>query len=150
MNTANTNNSYATVGRPTVITTTVINKLEEVFALDGSIKEACFYADISEDAYYRWIKRNPQFTERFDALRQQPVLAARRNLVEHAKTDPLYSLKYLERKARKEFAEKQEVSENRPVSLNVYNYFNNPQVKEAVNELEDQLKAILIQPNQEP
>lgn len=140
-----TNNlSTQGVGRPTVITTTVINKLEEIFALDGSIKEACFYADISEDAYYRWIKRNPQYTERFDALRQTPVLGARRTLVEHAKKDPLYALKYLERKARKEFAEKSE-GESRPVSLNVYAYFNNPAIKEAIATMEDTIKAALVE-----
>jgi hypothetical protein len=58
-----------------------IKKLEEVFAIDGSIGEACFYADISHQTYYNWIDENPALLEKFKRLREKPVLAARHAII---------------------------------------------------------------------
>ena len=46
----------AEVGRPTVMTDETIHKLEEVFALDGTVEEACMFADIGKSTYYDFIK----------------------------------------------------------------------------------------------
>lgn len=92
----------AGVGRPTKLTSEVVNKLEEIFALDGTVEEACFFAGISRQTYYQWIKENPELNDRFEELRQNPFLIARRTVVKSL-DNPDYAFKYLERKKRKEF-----------------------------------------------
>ncbi len=82
----------------------VIAKLEYVFSIDGTIREACFYADIGESTYYDWVKNDKKLLERFERLREKPVLKARREVVEGLKGNPEFSLKYLERKRKKEFS----------------------------------------------
>ena len=98
-----------TVGRPTVMTPVVIGKLETVFSLDGTVKEACFYAGINPDTYFEFMKKNPEYTERFEALRQRPVLKARETIMKALKT-PQYATWYVERKAKKEFSQRTELT----------------------------------------
>ena len=90
------------VGRPTVMTKEVVNKLEQVFAIDGSVEEACSYADISRQTFYEHLKVNPEFSDRIEELRQRPVLKARQTVVK-ALNDPNQAFRYLEKKRRKEF-----------------------------------------------
>jgi hypothetical protein len=86
------------------MTPEVVKKLEDVFAMDGSVEEACFYADISKQCYYNWIDSFPELKERFDALRLKPILKAR-NTVIKALEDPKYATWYLTKKKRKEFGD---------------------------------------------
>ena len=58
-----------------------VKKLEEVFAIDGSVEEACYYANITRQTYYNWIKDNPKLKEEFDRLRNKPVLKARQEVM---------------------------------------------------------------------
>lgn len=94
-------------GRPTVMTPTVIAKLETAFSLDSTVLEACFYAGISKDSYYDFLKDNPEYSDRFEALRNKPVLKARETVYKALGT-PQYATWYLERKAKKEFATRTE------------------------------------------
>jgi len=88
------------------MTKAVLGKLEQAFAIDATIREACFYADINEDTYYRWVKEDPKLSEKFSRLRQKPVLTARQSVVGNLK-DPEFALKYLKNKKNKEFNERQ-------------------------------------------
>lgn len=92
----------ADVGRPTSVTPEVVMKLEQAFAIDASVSEACSYADISRNTFYEYLKRNPEFQDRIDELRERPVLKARQTIVK-ALDDPNHSFRYLEKKRRKEF-----------------------------------------------
>lgn len=96
-------------GRPTKLTDETVKKLEEVFAIDGSVEEACFYADISRQTYYQWIKENPELNDRFQALRERPVLKARQTVVKSL-DNPDNAFKYLERKKKNEFSLRHEHS----------------------------------------
>nr|DAN37011.1 MAG TPA: Sf6 terminase small subunit gp1, octamer, DNA-binding, CAPS buffer.65A [Caudoviricetes sp.] len=98
-------------GRPTIITPEIIAKLEQAFSLGCSDLEACIYADIGKTALYDYQEKNPEFTERKEALKQKLVLKAR-TIVANAleKEDENTAKWYLERKARDEFAAKQEVA----------------------------------------
>ena len=87
----------------TKFTAEVIRKLEQAFSLDCSIDEACFYAGIGVSTYYDNIKLKPGLSERFEALRNKPVLMARQTIVKSVESNPDMALKYLERKRRKEF-----------------------------------------------
>ena len=96
-------------GRPTVMTPETIGKLEQAFAYGASDKEACFYAGISRDTYYKHIKKEPELADRFEALRNTPVLKARKTIVD-ALSSPKYASWYLERKKKKEFAQRTELT----------------------------------------
>jgi Fe-S cluster biosynthesis and repair protein YggX len=88
----------------------IIQKLEEVFLMGGTDQEACLYADISKSAFYEWQKKNEWFLERKEALKANPVLKARKTIVESL-SNPLYAKWYLERRMKKEFSTRIEYSE---------------------------------------
>ena len=99
----------AEVGRPTKMTPEVVTKLEEVFALDGTVEEACFYAGISRNAYYEWVKAKPELNDRFEELRQRPFLKARQTIVKNL-DQPEHAKWYMERKKKREFAQRTEMT----------------------------------------
>lgn len=96
-------------GRPTVMTEMVIAKLEQVFAIDGTVEEACSYAEIGRNSFYDYLKINPKFSNRIDELRQRPVLKARQTIVQSL-GDPTNAFRYLEKKKRKEFGNNLDVT----------------------------------------
>lgn len=90
-------------GRPTVLTPETIRRLEEVFSLGGTDKEACFYAGIGQSTLYDYQKENSEFSERKEALKNKPILKARQTVV--ASLDkPESAMWYLERKRKQEFS----------------------------------------------
>ena len=94
-------------GRPIIMTDETIKKLEEVWAIGGTDKEAIFYADISHQTLYNYQEKHPEFIERKEKLKERPILKARQTLIKDL--DNVDSAKwYLERKAKKEFAERKE------------------------------------------
>lgn len=87
----------------------IIAKLTEVVALDASIDECCYYADISKDSYYRYLKANPDFARKLERIRERPVLKARQTIVKGL--DEADNAKwYLARKKKLEFSERQELT----------------------------------------
>ena len=94
-------------GRPTIMTSETIHKLEEVFAIGGSDREACFYADISMGALYLYQDKHPEFIERKEALKERPILKARQTVVK-ALDNPVDAQWYLTRKRKSEFADRHE------------------------------------------
>lgn len=91
-------------GRKTVFTDDLIQKLEYAFSIGASDSEACFYADISNTSLYNFQKENPLFLERKNRLKEKPILKARQELVKGLQDNPELSLKFLERKRKKEFS----------------------------------------------
>jgi hypothetical protein len=91
------------VGRPKKINKDVASKLEEAFALGCSDREACLFANISEQTLYTYQKDNTQFKERKDLLKTNPVLKARMTVVQSLEHDPNLAFKYLERRCKEEF-----------------------------------------------
>lgn len=96
-------------GRPTVMTDSVVAKLEHAFAIDSTVEEACSYANIGRDAFYDYLKRNPEFNDRITDLRQVPVLKARHTVVASL-GDPSSAKWYLEKKKKLEFGPTIEIS----------------------------------------
>jgi len=86
-----------------------VKKLEEVFAIDGSVEEACYYANITRQTYYNWIKDNPKLKEEFDRLREKPVLKARQ-AVYKGLNNYQNSMDYLKRKKKLEFGDNVDVT----------------------------------------
>ncbi len=97
--------------RPTVMTDDVVRKLIEAFKLDVSVEEACLYARISKDTYYRKLKEDEEFSDEIGRARMYATMAARLSVVKAIPTDPHLAFKYLERKRHEEFS-----SYQRPVA----------------------------------
>ena len=114
-------------GRPTVDTLETRQKIEEATALDASIEEVAFWANISSETYYQIIKKDKGFSDRLDALRNRPVLKARGTVVK-ALDNPVHAFEYLKRKRKSEFSERQEI--------------DNPAQTEAIKSLESIIKEI--------
>lgn len=95
--------SYSLAGRKTIVDELVVAKLEYAFSIGCPTTEACSFAGISRDTYYYFIDKYPQFADRFNDLKQKPILEARNTVVKAIKTNPELAFKYLERKRSKEF-----------------------------------------------
>jgi len=91
------------MARPTKQNDAIVGKLEYAFSIGATVEEACFYADIHKDTYYEWIKKQPELSDRFEALKQRPVFIARETVVKGIGRDPKLALDFLGRKAKKEF-----------------------------------------------
>lgn len=98
------------VGRPTVMTEEVLQKLEYAFMRGLTDVEACLYADIATSTLYNYCKENPEFLERKEELKQHPTAKARLNIteaIENGNED--ISKWWLERKVKDEFSTKQTI-----------------------------------------
>lgn len=104
------------MARPQEWNDEIVKKLEEVFALDGTISEACFYAGITRQTYYNHVKEDAEegttekeLFDRFEALRERPILKARQTIIKGL-DQPENAKWYLERKRKTEFASRQELT----------------------------------------
>ena len=77
-------------GKFTKLTDETVKKLEEIFLLDGTVEEACYFAGISKQTLYNWFLQNPKMKERMDNMRSDPFLKARRTIVENL-SNPQYA-----------------------------------------------------------
>jgi hypothetical protein len=100
------------VGRPTKMTTITLGKLREAFLWGCTDKEACLYADIHPDTLYDYQVKNPKYSEEKKLFKDNPVLVARRAVVNALESDPKLALRYLERKRSSEFSLRQTVDQN--------------------------------------
>lgn len=66
------------VGRPTVMTEDIVNKLEECFADGASDVEACFIAGISKQTLYNYQKYHPEFVDRKEGLKSLTTYRAKK------------------------------------------------------------------------
>lgn len=55
----------------------VVAKLARAFALDCSVKEACFYAGISRYSFYRFCAKHPGFRNTLENIRMSPIMSAK-------------------------------------------------------------------------
>lgn len=93
-----------------------IKKLEEIYALDASMREIAYYLDVGLQTIYNWKEKNPKLFERLERIRQRPVLRARNTFV--ANLDQLdAAIKYLKSKRKEEFSERAETKSTVDVTV---------------------------------
>lgn len=92
------------MARPTVINKSVIDKLEQAFALGCTDLEATLLANIAPATLYNYQERHPMFLERKEQLKSSPILKARQAVIKSFSANPNLALKYLERKKKDEFS----------------------------------------------
>lgn len=66
------------VGRPSKMTAEVVSKLEAAFLLGCTDAAACFSAGISRNTMHNYQTENPEFRDRKQRLKCNPVLQARK------------------------------------------------------------------------
>lgn len=94
-----------TTGRPFTVSTTTRILLGYAFTLDCSVSEACEFAGISRNTYYRHLKQYPAFSETVERFKTIPLLRARYALGQAIEAgDGKAAQWYLERKRPQEFA----------------------------------------------
>lgn len=99
------------VGRPSVITPEIINKLEEAFANGANDLQACFYAGISKSAFYAYQDAHPEFKERKDGLKNHLQLIAKNVLAKSIRSGNENDAKWLlERKEKGEYSLRNELT----------------------------------------
>lgn len=104
---------YLPVGRPTVMTEEVVNKLEQAFSMGCSDLEACLFADISKQTLYDYQEKHPEFADRKAMLKQKMIFKARSVIAEALNKKDENTAKWLlERKLKDEFSTKIESNVN--------------------------------------
>lgn len=96
-------------GRPTKMGDSTLQKLREAFLMGCTDVEACLFADISPATLYNYQVANPEYLEQKQAWKENPILTARKTVVEALPEDKELAFKFLERKRRDEFGPKQEI-----------------------------------------
>jgi hypothetical protein len=86
------------------MTEEVVRKLETAFLMGCTDREACFSAGIGRSTLADYERNHPDFSERKQALKSNPVYQARKTVLSAIqKGDAKTSIWLLERKRRKEF-----------------------------------------------
>ena len=113
---ARSNTEGRIMGRPSVVTPEVIDKLRQAYLIGATNDEAAHYAGIAPSTLYLYMEKNPEFSEQINAWKNEPILKAKRKVVTDLDSDTNTAKWYLERKA-KDFKPKTEVDVNVPVAL---------------------------------
>ncbi len=83
----------------------VVAKLQYAFSIGAPTSEACNFACISTDSFYRYCQKHPEFRDKIELLQTTPTLIARMNIVRALQMGDLkISRWYLERKRPQEFS----------------------------------------------
>ena len=105
-------------GRPTLMTPETVKKLEDAFLMGCTDLEACLVAGISKQTLYNYQAVNPEFVDRKELLKENPVMIARNSVISAMRENGELALKYLERKKKDEFSLKQDLSIDHSGAIN--------------------------------
>ena len=104
------------------MTEETLNKLTLAFSKGLSDREACLFANISQQTLYNYCNANPAFLEQKERLKEKPQMQAKLNVVEGIENGDIELSKwYLERKNKGEFSTKQDIG----ITGSVNNPFEN-------------------------
>lgn len=114
------------IGRPTVFTDLVLQKLEEAFSIGASDIQACFVAGISPRALYYYQEQNPDFLQRKNALKEMTSFAAKKVVNSKIIEGDVDTAKWqLERRNKDEYGTKQTVDNQISGELSVRRLIEN-------------------------
>ncbi len=87
-------------GRPTTLTAKIKDKLEHAFSMGMNNTEACLYAGLAERTFYDHTKADEELSQRFEALKQKPVMLAKQVVMDDLSDGDGFTARWLlERKA---------------------------------------------------
>ena len=97
------------MARPTVMTEEVLKALRQAYLVGATNEEAAHYAGISPTTIYNHIQSNPEFLEKIEGWKSEPILKAKQTVVKAVAASPKDAQWYLERKA-KDFKPKADIT----------------------------------------
>lgn len=100
----------AELGRPTVMTPEVIEKIEEELKNGATLQQAAFLADISLKTLYNYFKDYPDYKERCNLLQNLVSYRARKNIKEKIEKGDIETSKYWLDRKDKEFKPKSDMT----------------------------------------
>ena len=57
------------IGRPAKVNSSIMSKLEDALRSGANVSEACAYAGISRDTFYRYYRKEQVFAKKIDTAR---------------------------------------------------------------------------------
>lgn len=70
----------AKVGRPAKVDYQVMSKLEDALQYGATVSEACHYAGISRDTFYRYFRAEEVFAQKMEIARNRLLRVAKANV----------------------------------------------------------------------
>lgn len=68
------------IGRPAKVDYKVMGKLEDALQYGATVSEACYYAGISRDTFYRYFRNEKVFADKMEAARNRLLRIAKQNV----------------------------------------------------------------------
>lgn len=97
------------MARPSKLSESVVQKLEDAFKLGCTTQEACCYANISTSSYYDWSANNREFSDKMELFKKYLEIKSRTVIAKSLEAgDVKTAMWYLERKNKTEFCTKAE------------------------------------------
>lgn len=109
-------------GRPPIDRDKALRYLCEAFRLDVSDEKACYYAGVGTTWYYEKMKKDTEFSEEIHRAKSYTMLVAHGSVTGAIEAgDSIGALKYLERRDKKRFSPRMEVTgeEGDDIKINV-------------------------------
>jgi len=60
----------------------MVNKIESIFKIGGTVEQALSYAGISKETYYNWTEKHPNFLTRMESARTYADIVAKNIVVD--------------------------------------------------------------------
>ena len=90
----------------------IVKKLEDIFKIGGSVKQACAYAEIAKQSYYEFVKDKPKLLDHFEHLSENITIVALNTVAKAIPSNPSIAMTILERKMAKDFGETKQLNVN--------------------------------------
>ena len=71
-----------TIGRPQKVDYQIMGKLEDALQYGATVSEACYYAGISRDTFYRYFRNEEVFAKKMEAARNKLLTTAKANVAQ--------------------------------------------------------------------
>ena len=79
---SNTKNKLSNVGRPTLYSDEIVEKLASIFRIGGTVEQAVSYAQIDKVTYYNWMDKHPNFSTKMEQARTYADIVAKNIVVD--------------------------------------------------------------------
>lgn len=103
------------MARPRKINKEVVSKLEQGFKIGLNDTECCVYCEISRETFYKYLKKNPGFSDKIEEWKKLPIAKAKYTIYKNL-DDPSVAKWLLERRD-KDFSIKVDQNVNGDVKL---------------------------------
>lgn len=99
----------ADIGRPTIKTKDLVDKLIEAFHDDATVEQACYVAGIHKTTYYDWLKQDEDFSYEMSKAQEYPKVISKKVLIDAVEAgDKQIALEIIKRREKERYSERLE------------------------------------------